>query len=98
MSMTESPSLNTESTEYWFRVKSTFDFDGETSEKVCDGREGKRRGNAAAALEKLKVYSFECFHVSGDMWTMLVHMNILLCTVGRASSAARPAFPQSHLL
>lgn len=96
--MTESPSLNTESTEYWYRVKSTFDLDGETSEKVCDAREGKRRGNAAAALEKLKVYSFECFHVSGDTWTMLVHMNILLCTVGRASSAARPAFPQSHLL
>lgn len=37
----------------------------ETSEKVYSGREGKR-ANAATALEKLKDYDFECFHVSSD--------------------------------
>lgn len=30
-----------------------------------------------AALENLKDYDFECLHVSSDMWTVLVHMNIL---------------------
>lgn len=40
-----------------------------------------------AALEKLKYDYFEYFPVSSGMWTVLVHMNILLCTVGRASSA-----------